>query len=74
MISYVRRVIRWVVFGRRVNLLVITYKSGRVVKLRCREYTVTHTSGSNITKMEWTRPNRDPLPIGLENIESIYAS
>lgn len=53
----------------------ITYKSGKVIILPCKNFSVTSQNGE-LTKITWelsSRPNDiEPLFIGITDIESIY--
>lgn len=71
-LSFIPGIIRWInifLFGYPI---VIRYKSGQKLRLRCKNFSVTHRD-SKVVKVEWETTYGFIYSVGIEEIESVYS-
>lgn len=62
-------------FGvKELYTVIVRYKSGQSVTVRCREFTVKTDGLGNITAMTWNIPAGlvGPINVGINNVESVW--
>ena len=72
-LSFIPRVIRWVnifLFGYPI---VIRYKSGQKLRLRCKKFIITQNENCKVVKVQWEDSYGFIYHIGVEEIESTYS-
>lgn len=60
---------------RKIPVYEITYKSGRVVKIRAKDLKVTWRNvgaEQHVTQLAWGSIKPEGMYIGLDNIESVW--
>ncbi len=69
--AYIQRCVRWVVFSRRTNKVVLRYKSGQRQVVRCRDLSV-RKDGGQVTSI--TIENSYPVwvAINVNQLESVW--
>jgi hypothetical protein len=56
---------------RKVRVLVV-YKSGAVVRFRCRYFSASHNLLNELSNVKWLDAKPEPYFLGVDYIEAVY--
>lgn len=57
--------------AKRAMKVLVVYKSGSSIKIRCQWFKIKKTGGT-LTEVAWEDPKPDPMLFGVDEVAAIY--